>query len=86
MVMKALILICALVTVAAIAQDEVIDTARPDSAEQESTSGINDLSQAEIDAELERVEQALGVEEEVTEFTPSKPLPADLPVALPSDI
>lgn len=86
MVMKALILICALVTVAAIAQDEVIDTARPDSTRQEPTRGINDLSQAEIEAELERVEQALGSEEEVTEFTPSRPLPADLPVALPSDI
>ena len=49
-------------------------------------TGVEQLSQAELDAEIERVEAALGDEDEVKEFIPTKPLAADLPVALPSDI
>ena len=86
--MRALILICALAlaTVPAVAQDEATDSTGPGVIRHESTTSIDEMSQEEMDAELERVEQALGDEEEVTEFTPSKPLPADLPVARPSDI
>jgi len=47
---------------------------------------IEELSQAELDAEMARIEQALGDTEELKEFIPSKPLAADLPVSLPSDI
>jgi hypothetical protein len=49
-------------------------------------TGVEQLSQAELDAEIERVEAALGDQDEVKEFIPTKPLAADLPVALPSDI
>jgi hypothetical protein len=48
--------------------------------------GVEQLSQAELDAEMERMEAALGESDEVVEFIPTKPLAADLPVALPSDI
>jgi len=47
---------------------------------------IEELSQEELDAEMERIEQALSDTEELKEFVPSKPLAADLPVSLPSDI
>jgi hypothetical protein len=47
---------------------------------------LEDLSQQELDAELKRVEQALGEDEELKEFTPSKPLAADIPIEYPSDI
>lgn len=40
----------------------------------------------DIEAELEQIEKQLESEEELPEFTPSKPLPADVPIALPSDI
>lgn len=88
MVMRALILICALAlaTMPAVAQDEATDSTGPGVIRQESTTPIHEMSQEEMDAELERVEEALGDEDEVTEFTPAKPLPADLSVALPSDI
>lgn len=53
--------------------------------------GIEQLSQEQLDAEMRRVEEALdesglGESDEVVEFIPTKPLAADLPVALPSDI
>ena len=47
---------------------------------------VEELSPEELDAEMERIEEALGETEELKEFVPSKPLAADLPVALPSDI
>ena len=47
---------------------------------------VEELSQEELDAEMERIEQALGDTDEVKEFIPTKPLAADLPFALPSDI
>ena len=50
------------------------------------TPVVEELSQAELDAEMERMERALDESEELKEFIPSKPLAADLPVALPSDI
>jgi hypothetical protein len=53
--------------------------------------GVEQLSQEELDAEMRRMEEALnetglGESDEVVEFIPTKPLSADLPVALPSDI
>jgi len=48
---------------------------------------IDELSEAEMAAELKRIEQAAaGNDSELEEFTPSKPLAADLAIALPSDI
>ena len=49
---------------------------------------IEALSSEEIDRELERIEAAVaGADmDELEEFTPTKPLAADLAIALPSDI
>ena len=52
---------------------------------------VEQLSQEELDGEMRRMEEALnetglGESDEVKEFIPTKPLSADLPVALPSDI
>jgi hypothetical protein len=48
--------------------------------------GVEQLSQEELDAEMARMDAALGESDEVKEFIPTKPLAADLPIALPSDI
>ncbi len=65
------------------AAGEADDSAGPVSAPIE----IEQLSEDELQAELERIEQeAAGSDDELKEFKPSKPLIADLPVALPSDI
>jgi hypothetical protein len=52
---------------------------------------VEQLSQEELDAEMQRMEEALnesglGESDEIREFIPTKPLSADLPIALPSDI
>ena len=47
---------------------------------------IEQLSEDEMDAELQRIEEALGEMEELKEFIPSKPIAADLPISWPSDI
>lgn len=52
---------------------------------------VEQLSQEELDAEMRRMEEALnesglGESDEIVEFIPTKPLSADLPIALPSDI
>jgi hypothetical protein len=41
-----------------------------------------------MEAELKRAQQELAgkPDDEMREFRPSKPLPADLPIALPSNI
>ncbi len=44
------------------------------------------LTEAEKDAEIESLERALEEPDDVKEFIPSKPISADLPVSLPSDI
>lgn len=49
-------------------------------------SAVEDLSEAEIEAELRRVEEALGDDETLKEFVPTKPLAADIPIEFPSDI
>lgn len=54
----------------------------------DSGDGIRDLSAEEIERELDRIEAAVAGEEldELEEFTPTEPLPADLAIPLPSDI
>jgi hypothetical protein len=50
---------------------------------------VPEMSREEMEAELRRAQAELGAGskgEELREFRPTKPLPADLPVALPSDI
>jgi len=48
---------------------------------------VPELSDADLEAELRRLEEVVGEsEEELEEFRPQRPLPADLPIALPSDI
>ena len=49
---------------------------------------IEQLSEEEIARELERIEAASGAADpdELEEFKPSRPLAADLAIALPSDI
>jgi len=80
----------ALIATAALAQqggDEVVTT---DEGEREPSGSepatvVDELSQAEIEAELARADQLLDDPNEVEEFTDGNPLPADLPLALPSD-
>ena len=50
---------------------------------------VPEMSREEMDAELRRAQAEISggaKESELKEFRPTKPLPADLPVALPSDI
>ena len=50
---------------------------------------VRQLSKEEVEEELKKAQEAMskgGTTEELKEFRPTKPLPADLPVALPSDI
>ena len=49
-------------------------------------SQVEDLTQEELEAELKRVEEALGDDEVLKEFVPTKPLAADIPIEFPSDI
>lgn len=44
------------------------------------------MTEDELEAELQRIEETVNDEDEVKEFVPSKPLAADLPIALPSDL
>ena len=78
-----------LATIALAQQDDAADAPSGDPAQDESaetpTTVIDELSQAEIDAELARAEKVLNDPGEVKEFVGTKPVPADLPLALPSD-
>jgi len=50
---------------------------------------VPEMSREEMEAELKRAQAELGGrkdESELREFRPSRPLPADLPISLPSDI
>lgn len=50
---------------------------------------VPEMSRQEMDDELKRAQAEIaggGKEAELREFRPTKPLPADLPIALPSDI
>jgi hypothetical protein len=54
-----------------------------------SPPAISEVSREEMDAELKRAQAQLsgaGRDTELREFRPTKPLPADLAIALPSDI
>ena len=69
------------------AETPVEEAEQPDS-EAVAQPGIPELSAEEMEAELARIEAAVaGAEnEELEEFTPTKPLAADLAIAWPSDI
>ncbi|MGI9308526.1 MAG: hypothetical protein ACR2P6_04640 [Gammaproteobacteria bacterium] len=58
----------------AYAQDAEVDTAD------------EGLSEAEIEAELARIEEAMDTYGEVKEFRPSEPLPADMAIEMSSDL
>ena len=69
--------------------------ASPDLPADEETSGpgrdvpspVEELTQEEIEAELARIESVLeGDDEPLKEFVPTRPVPADMPLELPSDI
>lgn len=57
------------------------ETAQPAAAEP-----VRELTAAEVEAELKNVEKALSGGPDPGEVAADKPLPADLGVALPSDI
>ena len=61
------------------------ESAESSDAAEAPTTVVDDLSQAEIDAALARAEGMMDETREVKEFTDTTPLPADLPLALPSD-
>lgn len=65
--------------------EEGADAAGSDEVNTAPTTVIDELSDAEIEAELARAERVLEDPDEVKEFTEGDPLPADLPLALPSD-
>jgi len=69
-----------------LAQESPEQSAKQSAEQSPEPAVIEELSQEELDAEMERIEQALSDTEELKEFVPSKPLAADLPVSLPSDI
>jgi hypothetical protein len=49
-------------------------------------AAVSTMTEEEVEAELQRIEEALNDTDELKEFKPSKPLAADLPIALPSDL
>ncbi|MFW2405796.1 MAG: hypothetical protein ACN4GT_13575 [Gammaproteobacteria bacterium] len=88
MMKKQLLLVVVMVGLLAVAgaqQSESPDSAEPDAADTAPTTVIDQLSQAEIEAELARAEKVLDDPDEVEEYIDDTPLPADLPLALPSD-
>jgi hypothetical protein len=62
------------------------ESAQPAAAAPTSPEPIRELSAAEVEAELKNVEKALSGGPDPGEAAADKPLPADLGVALPSDI
>ena len=61
-------------------------SATPAKAGQGGAEPVKDLSTAEVEAELKNVEKVLSGGPDPGEAAADKPLPADLGVALPSDI
>jgi len=59
------------------------DDAAPEQTDATDTSA---MTEAEVEAELRRIEETLSDTDELKEFVPSKPLAADMPIALPSDL
>lgn len=74
----------------------LVQTTAPNSSTQQSTGGaptspaaIPEMTREEMDAELKRAQAEIsggGKDAELREFRPTRPLPADLPISLPSDI
>jgi hypothetical protein len=63
--------------------------AGPAAADKPAPPAVPEMSHEEMEAELRRAQAELsGAKntDELREFRPTRPLPADLPVALPSDI
>ena len=60
----------------------------PEATADEATTDIEQLSEEDIAEELARIEAASTGQDpdELEEFTPSRPLAADLAISLPSDI
>jgi hypothetical protein len=54
--------------------------------QRQDTEVAETMTEEEVQAELQRIEEALGETDQLKEFVPSKPLAADLPIDLPSDI
>lgn len=73
-----LVLLWCGLAIVANAQDTVEDQAEPDAT--------SVMTEEEVEAELQRIEESVNEGVELEEFKPSKPLPADAPIALPSDI
>lgn len=61
-------------------------TAEQETDKPEDTEVSETMTEEQVQAELQRIEEALGETDQLKEFVPSKPLAADLPVDLPSDI
>lgn len=63
-------------------------TVEDDPAAVPAPNPVPEISAEEMEAELARIEAAVAGadEDDLEEFTPSKPLAADLAIALPSDI
>ena len=80
-----LLVLTGIAMAAAAQQDEAAESTESTESATDPATVIDELSQAEIDAELARAEGMLDETGEVKEFTDTKPLPADLPLALPSD-
>jgi hypothetical protein len=55
-------------------------------ADTEVPESMEAMTEEEVQAELQRIEDALGETDELKEFLPTKPLAADLPIDLPSDM
>jgi hypothetical protein len=70
------------------AQEEAPQSPGGGAAGAEIPSPVQDMSREEMEAELKRAQRELAgkAEDDMREFRPSKPLPADLPIALPSNI
>jgi hypothetical protein len=70
-------------------QQEQPAPSEPGAESADAPSPVEEMTREEMEAELKKAQQELGGggrEDEMREFRPSKPLPADLPIALPSNI
>lgn len=67
---------------------EPADEAAASGADASPAVELEEVSAQEIEAELARIEAAVAGadQDDLGEFTPSKPLVADLPIDMPSDI
>jgi hypothetical protein len=54
--------------------------------EQSTGNADREISQAEVEEQLARIEAALATEGEVKEFKPTEPLPADMAIEMSSEL